>query len=97
MAYGQTGAGKTFTMTGTSETHDNRGIVPRALSQLFQHIDENPDYYFCVRYSCFKYLLSFVLCQQLFNTEFHVLICYCILLFLRRIRLKIGTEFLHKN
>lgn len=68
MTYGQTGAGKTFTMTGTSETHDNRGIVPRALSQLFQHINENPDYYFCVRYSCFKYLQSFVMLhQQLFK------------------------------
>jgi len=49
MAYGQTGAGKTFTMTGALENYDNRGIIPRALSQLFRHMEENSDSYFSVR------------------------------------------------
>ncbi|KAK1278781.1 Kinesin-like calmodulin-binding protein [Acorus gramineus] len=37
-AYGQTGTGKTFTMEGTK---DQPGIVPRAIEELFHHL--NPD------------------------------------------------------
>jgi len=33
-AYGQTGAGKTFTMTGVPKT-DNRGVIPRSCVELF--------------------------------------------------------------
>ncbi|XP_071078242.1 kinesin-like protein KIF9 isoform X6 [Desmodus rotundus] len=33
MCYGQTGAGKTYTMTGTTENYQHRGILPRALQQ----------------------------------------------------------------
>ena len=36
LCYGQTGAGKTFTMTGASADYKNRGIIPRTLSMLFQ-------------------------------------------------------------
>ncbi|GBG30000.1 Kinesin-like protein KIF6 [Hondaea fermentalgiana] len=34
-AYGQTGSGKTYTITGR-ETYESRGVVPRALSVLFE-------------------------------------------------------------
>ena len=34
MCYGQTGAGKTFTMTGTTENYKQRGIIPRAIAQV---------------------------------------------------------------
>lgn len=34
MAYGQTGAGKTFTMTGDTGNYRLRGIIPRAISQV---------------------------------------------------------------
>ena len=34
MCYGQTGAGKTYTMTGTTENYQHRGILPRALQQV---------------------------------------------------------------
>ena len=34
MCYGQTGAGKTYTMTGTTENYKHRGILPRALQQV---------------------------------------------------------------
>ena len=34
MAYGQTGAGKTFTMTGDTGNYRLRGIIPRAVSQV---------------------------------------------------------------
>ena len=38
-AYGQTGSGKTFTMQG-SKGADTEGIVPRALTQIFQSTED---------------------------------------------------------
>lgn len=35
LCYGQTGAGKTFTMTGSSD-FSNRGLIPRTISNIFQ-------------------------------------------------------------
>lgn len=51
MAYGQTGAGKTFTITGATESYKERGLVPRALSQLFKEIEERPEFAITVRYN----------------------------------------------
>lgn len=34
-AYGQTGSGKTFTMTGGTGSYDDRGLIPRTLSYIF--------------------------------------------------------------
>lgn len=34
MCYGQTGAGKTYTMTGATAEYKHRGIIPRALQQV---------------------------------------------------------------
>ncbi|RHY60733.1 hypothetical protein DYB28_007706 [Aphanomyces astaci] len=39
MAYGQTGAGKTFTMIGDTRNYQHRGIAPRAIAQVFQEIE----------------------------------------------------------
>ncbi|XP_010135248.1 PREDICTED: kinesin-like protein KIF9, partial [Buceros rhinoceros silvestris] len=36
MCYGQTGAGKTYTMTGATAEYQHRGIIPRAIQQVFQ-------------------------------------------------------------
>ena len=44
MAFGQTGAGKTYTMTGSSTVYMQRGITPRAISQLFREAEERQDY-----------------------------------------------------
>ena len=38
MCYGQTGAGKTFTMTGGHGSYRHRGLVPRALADLFKRL-----------------------------------------------------------
>ena len=38
LCYGQTGAGKTFTMTGTHSSYRERGLVPRALADLFNRV-----------------------------------------------------------
>uniref|UniRef100_A0A8C4Z1C1 Kinesin-like protein n=1 Tax=Gadus morhua TaxID=8049 RepID=A0A8C4Z1C1_GADMO len=37
-AYGQTNSGKTFTITGGARSYGDRGIIPRTLSYLYQHI-----------------------------------------------------------
>lgn len=49
MCYGQTGAGKTHTMTGFAESYPNRGIIPRALQHLFQEITNRQDSSYTVR------------------------------------------------
>ncbi|KAK6165317.1 hypothetical protein SNE40_022265 [Patella caerulea] len=51
MCYGQTGAGKTFTMTGATESYKHRGLIPRSISQLFHDIEERPEYSINVRIS----------------------------------------------
>lgn len=51
MCYGQTGAGKTFTMTGATESYKHRGLIPRAISQLFRQIEERLEYSITVRIS----------------------------------------------
>lgn len=42
-AYGQTGTGKTYTMEGFNSAGlvEERGIIPRAIEQIFQHISSN--------------------------------------------------------
>ena len=39
-AYGQTGSGKTFTITGGAERYQDRGIIPRSLSYMFQEFKQ---------------------------------------------------------
>jgi kinesin family protein 6/9 len=39
----QTGAGKTFTMSGDAYNYANRGVVPRALHHIFREIDLRTD------------------------------------------------------
>ena len=39
-AYGQTGSGKTFTITGGSERYVDRGLIPRAISLLFEEFNK---------------------------------------------------------
>jgi kinesin family protein 6/9 len=51
MAYGQTGAGKTFTMSGGSTDYKQRGITPRSIQHIFRQISERPEYAFVVRVS----------------------------------------------
>lgn len=43
LAYGQTGAGKTFTMTGTTANYKQRGLIPRCVEQIFQEIHNRPE------------------------------------------------------
>jgi hypothetical protein len=63
-AYGVTGSGKSYTMTGNKQ---NPGIIPRAIGDIFKHIDDaasESDIYFFVR-------LSYV---ELYNNTFRNLL-----------------------
>ncbi|NWI12014.1 KIF27 protein, partial [Crypturellus soui] len=53
-AYGQTGSGKTYTIGGghiASIAEDEKGIIPRAIQELFQYISENDNIDFSVKVS----------------------------------------------
>ena len=43
LCYGQTGAGKTFTMSGSTQNYKYRGLIPRAISQIFQDLGSKFD------------------------------------------------------
>ncbi|XP_073692697.1 kinesin-like protein KIF9 [Garra rufa] len=51
MCFGQTGAGKTYTMTGAAETYKQRGIIPRALQEVFLEVEQRADHTFTVHLS----------------------------------------------
>ncbi|KFV74016.1 Kinesin-like KIF9, partial [Dryobates pubescens] len=51
MCYGQTGAGKTYTMTGATAEYKHRGIIPRALQQVFRATAPSPEGCVTVRIS----------------------------------------------
>ena len=53
MTYGQTGAGKTFTMIGDTRNFAHRGIAPRSVTHIFQSIAERTEIDF--RVSCVYY------------------------------------------
>lgn len=38
LAYGQTGAGKTYTMAGNSDSPQTKGIIPNTFAHIFGHI-----------------------------------------------------------
>ncbi|TYZ69077.1 hypothetical protein PybrP1_008455, partial [[Pythium] brassicae (nom. inval.)] len=51
MAYGQTGAGKTFTMSGGKQSFQDRGVCARALSAIFQRVQRDAEHAYAVRVS----------------------------------------------
>eukprot|EP00891_Asterochloris_glomerata_P005682 jgi/Astpho2/5682/gw1.00079.25.1_t len=51
MAYGQTGAGKTYTMTGGQKSFQQRGIIPRVVHKVFTDIKARPQLNYRVRVS----------------------------------------------
>eukprot|EP00770_Monocercomonoides_exilis_P008929 MONOS_8884.1-p1 / transcript=MONOS_8884.1 / gene=MONOS_8884 / organism=Monocercomonoides_exilis_PA203 / gene_product=kinesin 3 / transcript_product=kinesin 3 / location=Mono_scaffold00348:47159-48870(-) / protein_length=389 / sequence_SO=supercontig / SO=protein_coding / is_pseudo=false len=52
-AYGQTGAGKSYSMTGSNDSPDTRGIIPRGCEEMFRRIEanDNPDVSYEVKVS----------------------------------------------
>ncbi|XP_035268628.1 kinesin-like protein KIF9 [Anguilla anguilla] len=51
MCFGQTGAGKTYTMTGATESYKERGIIPRAIQEVFREVERRSDHIITVRLS----------------------------------------------
>eukprot|EP00743_Colponemidia_sp_Colp-15_P002044 GILK01002218.1.p1 GENE.GILK01002218.1~~GILK01002218.1.p1 ORF type:complete len:798 (-),score=158.56 GILK01002218.1:119-2200(-) len=51
MAYGQTGAGKTFSMVGGTQNYKYRGLIPRAIGHVFQEVQAKPESAITVRIS----------------------------------------------
>ena len=51
IAYGQTGAGKTYTIAGSTTNFHHRGIIPRVLHSVFQQIEKRSDYNISVHVS----------------------------------------------
>jgi len=43
LAYGQTGSGKTYTMRGEDSSPSSKGIIPRALEEMFAIAESSPD------------------------------------------------------
>ena len=39
LAFGQTGAGKTYTITGPGQSYRHRGLLPRLIHKLYQEIE----------------------------------------------------------
>lgn len=52
-AYGQTASGKTFTITGGAERYEDRGLIPRTLSYIFNEIGQRSD-------TSYKVLVSYL-------------------------------------
>lgn len=53
MCYGQTGAGKTYTMAGGKQNYKSRGIIPRSISHLFAETKKVPQKKIKVQVGCF--------------------------------------------
>ncbi|NWU85803.1 KIF9 protein, partial [Onychorhynchus coronatus] len=51
LCYGQSGAGKTYTMTGATSEYKHRGIIPRAIQQVFKAAAESLSLSISVRIS----------------------------------------------
>lgn len=43
LAYGQTGSGKTYTMRGEDDNSSTKGVIPRALEEMFQMAESSSD------------------------------------------------------
>ena len=68
MCYGQTGAGKTFTMTGVSSSYKDRGILPRVITKLYDEIRQRSEHAISVRYDLHLLHLS-MQCYHYFITD----------------------------
>lgn len=51
LAYGQTGAGKSFTMIGDTRNYQHRGIAPRAIAQVYEEVENRIEVAYSIRVS----------------------------------------------
>ncbi|KAL1464855.1 hypothetical protein WDU94_004465 [Cyamophila willieti] len=50
-AYGQTGTGKTYTMEGSKELAESKGVIPNSFDQIFSHISRTENKQYLIRSS----------------------------------------------
>lgn len=51
LAYGQTGAGKTFTMIGDTRNYQYRGVAPRSIAHVFAQVQDRIEIKYTIRVS----------------------------------------------
>lgn len=51
LAYGQTGAGKSFTMIGDTRNYQHRGIAPRAIAQVYEEVENRIELSYSIKVS----------------------------------------------
>ncbi|KAF1335941.1 Kinesin-like protein, partial [Globisporangium splendens] len=51
LAYGQTGAGKSFTMIGDTRNYQHRGITPRAIAQVYEEAENRIEIAYSIKVS----------------------------------------------
>ena len=54
LCYGQTGAGKSFTMVGSTSDFAQRGLAPRCLAHCFLEAANRPEFEYSFRFSCLE-------------------------------------------
>ena len=54
LCYGQTGAGKSFTMIGSNNSYPQRGLAPRCLAHIFHEASNRPEFEYTFRFSCLE-------------------------------------------
>ena len=55
LCYGQTGAGKSFTMVSSGATdYHQRGLLPRSIVRIFREVGNRPECEFTTRFSCLE-------------------------------------------
>lgn len=72
-AYGMTGTGKTFSMLGKynygkqEDSNEDRGIIPRSLEKIFEHIDEDTEYDYSISVGFIQIYMEMI--QDLLDPE----------------------------
>lgn len=72
-AYGMTGTGKTFSMLGDydyakqSDENEGRGIIPRSLERVFEHVKEDKEYDYTISLGFIQIYMEMI--QDLLDPE----------------------------
>ena len=62
--YGQTGTGKTFTLSELGD-HNTMGIIPRAVTEIFQRVETDQEHDYVIRMQMIQIYMEMVRCSLL--------------------------------
>ena len=54
LCYGQTGAGKSFTIVGSKDQYAQRGLAPRTIAHAFREASNRPEFEYTFKFSCLE-------------------------------------------